>query len=527
MNGLLSPRQVDRMPVPLDRAFLDDIQTHPDDDAPRLIYADWLADNGSPARAEFIRVQIERARLDEDDPAQDELERREHRLLREHPEWLTGLPKWAQSSATFRRGFVEAILGAAGQVRRELERVVRLAPVRGVTIEFYPSRPLQVPVAPATGVRRLCLFIGHRGQVDMIPPGFWDAFPDLEDLELRLGPLEGKDIDGLLVSALPGRLRRLRLVASLINPETRRQVLARHDLFAPLESLELHTNQFGAETFAELAAIDMPYLRNLRLEYESGRILPQTFPALLSIERRPRLESLALVSSGFAVPSVEALASTPGLARLRDLDFGNNQIDAAHLAQLLESPHWPTLRWLSLAHNPLGRNGVRALAGCPKLATLTRLDLGGVGMRLPGVTELVRSPYLGSLRRLNVWGNQLGDDGILALVAGTLPPLAELNLQGNNLTDRGVQALVEGAMELPVRLNLSHNRLTMQGFVTLANSPRARRLGSLDLYGSNRLAEASAALTASPFLDGLWRLRVRLPEDSAALRARFSSVLVE
>jgi uncharacterized protein (TIGR02996 family) len=32
---------------------------HPDDDAPRLRYADWLVENGDPSRAEFIRVQCE------------------------------------------------------------------------------------------------------------------------------------------------------------------------------------------------------------------------------------------------------------------------------------------------------------------------------------------------------------------------------------------------------------------------------------------------------------------------------------
>lgn len=44
-------------------AFLADIIEHPDDDAPRLIYADWLEDHGDASRAEFIRVQCELARL--------------------------------------------------------------------------------------------------------------------------------------------------------------------------------------------------------------------------------------------------------------------------------------------------------------------------------------------------------------------------------------------------------------------------------------------------------------------------------
>src|ERR1700738_3753443 len=49
--------------MPGDDAFLADILTRPADDAPRLVYADWLDDHGDPDRAEFIRVQIELARL--------------------------------------------------------------------------------------------------------------------------------------------------------------------------------------------------------------------------------------------------------------------------------------------------------------------------------------------------------------------------------------------------------------------------------------------------------------------------------
>lgn len=34
----------------------------PQDDTPRLIYADWLDENGEPERAAFIRLQIELAK---------------------------------------------------------------------------------------------------------------------------------------------------------------------------------------------------------------------------------------------------------------------------------------------------------------------------------------------------------------------------------------------------------------------------------------------------------------------------------
>lgn len=41
------------------QTFLDAIIAEPEDDALRLIYADWLTDHGEPERAELIRVQIE------------------------------------------------------------------------------------------------------------------------------------------------------------------------------------------------------------------------------------------------------------------------------------------------------------------------------------------------------------------------------------------------------------------------------------------------------------------------------------
>lgn len=45
-----------------DLAFIRSIIMSPDDDLPRLMYADFLEENGEAARAEFIRVQVELAR---------------------------------------------------------------------------------------------------------------------------------------------------------------------------------------------------------------------------------------------------------------------------------------------------------------------------------------------------------------------------------------------------------------------------------------------------------------------------------
>src|SRR5689334_7177371 len=91
-----------------DKGFLEAICASPQDDGPRLIYADWLEEHGDPERAEFIRTQIELAKLPEDDPRRPDLEERERDLLGAHAEvWRRALPSWARKEESeFRRGFV-------------------------------------------------------------------------------------------------------------------------------------------------------------------------------------------------------------------------------------------------------------------------------------------------------------------------------------------------------------------------------------------------------------------------------------
>jgi uncharacterized protein (TIGR02996 family) len=84
-------------------ALLAAIADRPDDDTPRLVYADWLDDHGAADRAEFIRLQCMLARDHEDDPAAaeraDELEN-QHRIR-----WLAGVPTGPGLRWSFHRGF--------------------------------------------------------------------------------------------------------------------------------------------------------------------------------------------------------------------------------------------------------------------------------------------------------------------------------------------------------------------------------------------------------------------------------------
>jgi uncharacterized protein (TIGR02996 family) len=93
-------------------AFLQAIGAAPQDDTPRLVYADWLQEHGGPAeaaRGEFIRAQCLLAAGELPPERQERLQGRLRELLeRYQAEWLGPLHlpslRWQ-----FRRGLVEAL----------------------------------------------------------------------------------------------------------------------------------------------------------------------------------------------------------------------------------------------------------------------------------------------------------------------------------------------------------------------------------------------------------------------------------
>src|SRR5262249_8893949 len=113
-----------------DDAFLQAILEAPDDDTPRLIYADWLEERGDP-RGEFIRLQCQLVQLDDDDPKRRQPERREQILLRNHKwEWLGWLNAVTDSNRfEFERGFVERVRLSAESFLSNTELLFQHAPL--------------------------------------------------------------------------------------------------------------------------------------------------------------------------------------------------------------------------------------------------------------------------------------------------------------------------------------------------------------------------------------------------------------
>ena len=111
-------------------ALFQAILANPEDDAVRLVYADWLDEHGNAARAEFIRVQIRLAQLAPCDLEWPSLRQRELTLLQEHRRtWEAELPElpddddegcWLSWGA-FRRGFIDEVRGCRAAVLLRME----------------------------------------------------------------------------------------------------------------------------------------------------------------------------------------------------------------------------------------------------------------------------------------------------------------------------------------------------------------------------------------------------------------------
>ncbi len=116
--------------------FLATILDDPAADGPRLVFADWLEEQGDP-RSEFIRVQVELSQLPANDPQRERLADRETALLNRHGvDWRQDVPEWARHGCDFVRGLIEHVHLWSPWQARFGPILSQLAPVRKLTMQF-------------------------------------------------------------------------------------------------------------------------------------------------------------------------------------------------------------------------------------------------------------------------------------------------------------------------------------------------------------------------------------------------------
>lgn len=110
--------------------FVASVVANPDDDLPRLIYADWLDDHGA-ARGKFIRQQVRHSRGEKLNlHEQNELAHAERTHGRK---WAGKLAEWAFVIG-YERGFPESLVLSASVFYEKASEIFRIAPIRQVTL---------------------------------------------------------------------------------------------------------------------------------------------------------------------------------------------------------------------------------------------------------------------------------------------------------------------------------------------------------------------------------------------------------
>jgi uncharacterized protein (TIGR02996 family) len=328
-------------------ALLRAIEAEPQDDAPRLVYADWLEEQGgeaATARAEFIRVQCRLARLDGCNPLIDRP--RATKLLRRFG------PAWQSEhgvklhSCNYQRGFVEPLALGAALFAQRAESLANVTPLHHVRLH---KTPLAVDALAA------CALLAH-----------------VRYLDLTSNVLRNYHLAALLQSP------------HLIN----------------LATLNLWGNHIGIAGCEALAAANLPALGELILYSTENR--DQGVMALLGAGWMPGLTRLSL-GPGW-VPcdrSIEALADCPAARGLKRLD-----LPRARLGVLLRvaGASFPALETLTLYLVGEGMAELVVRLGAnPGFGKLQRLDLyGNRGLRDSAARALLDAPHLQQLRRVSL-----------------------------------------------------------------------------------------------------------------------------
>jgi uncharacterized protein (TIGR02996 family) len=380
------------------KALLSGVTDEPDDDAPRLVMADWFEENGEPDRAEFIRLQIGLAREDVeqaeepvpllsrlglhrigDADRQRRMERVRALHKAHHREWESEVAAWARGGADFCRGFIAHLRATAKQWLQGAAGLHRSAPVTDLFLT--KTHGLWGELARCPQLARISSLLVLGGLVSAKEAAALAASPHLGRLRsLRL--LSAPQPQCILIlAAAPWPDLRALLLEGAAPEDVHAITLANNPASKSLLKLDLSDGTLGPAAAEALAG--SPHLGRLAyLRADDNPLADAGAPALVRSARLPALTSLFLGECEMTPAGAEALAGEPGLARLRVLD---------------------------LSDNPLGDRGAIALAGSPHAAGLRRLALRSCGVTNAGALALAQSSHLRDLRSVELCGgNTIG-----------------------------------------------------------------------------------------------------------------------
>lgn len=261
-----------------DLGLFADILEHPHDDAPRLIYADWLDDRAGPGdaiRAAFIRLQIEIAHR-----ASVPLVRREKALLAQNGRSWSRSLRPILSRPYWKRGFVETASVYASALVDCPDNVLNLAPL--CRLRFRDPAGHIGRLANCAALTRLEGISVAGGRLDPSDISTLVGSPhltSLRELDLAANDVIVSHLDTLL-DRLPN-LEALGLARVAMAEEGVARLMA--TLPAHITSLDLQANALNDDCVSHFAGLPLRRLavgRNNALTAQGLNRLVESLPAL-------------------------------------------------------------------------------------------------------------------------------------------------------------------------------------------------------------------------------------------------------
>ena len=414
------------------------ICAQPDEDTPRLMFADLIEENGDPLRAQFIRTQVA-AR--------------------------------ARSRLTTRRGCSSAAARTGRRDRpcdgahppEDAARRVRLAPVRV---------PPRVPVEGRGAVARDAL----------VQSG--------DELFEFAAPIQALDIDARDRPDL-GALAEWPHLASFAQTRNLRR-LVRHARHRPAGRIGIRD-----ESHRSRLRVRRHFARRAPHAGRVAAVRPTHRPRTAVDPVRPRhcwsirsgrranpgrfVAVVALAFNRIGRDDAEHLFALPVMRELEHLDLSDNKrLGVEGVTALAESGLIRGLRILNLSNTRPGMPGVKSLVEASGLAGLRMLDLSDNLLGPVAMKALAGCGGLRGLRVLNLSSNLVGDAGAAALAASrSFAGLLELDLRDADVSDAGALALAESPhLDGLLRLDLRRCDSRPLGKAARAASARGAVRGS-------------------------------------------------
>ncbi|MCU0704556.1 MAG: TIGR02996 domain-containing protein [Fimbriiglobus sp.] len=519
-------------------ALLKSVLASPDDDLPRLVYADWLDEHGDPARAEFIRTQIELAKLPDHDPRYRALEDREHELLSEHEagwlgEGVVGIREW-----DWKRGFLSGISASSARLVRA-NRLLDQHPITDIVCEgdlgssAWSERDGEDdPFAAAQGDRPFWQNAHwpqyvHNFTLANLGPDFATLHefcrsnpsqlhslhlsnndgdhPELtlsnlaavleeHELSRRLHTLDVGGLSNSLFNVLPwqerefgrvlnwGGLMRFGCSGCGAVSESLNNLLF-YSFAGTLKHLDISDNPIAPDGYRAFQQCH-PAMRLDKLDVSGTPLAGISLEPLLNARSLENLTKLEINGCGSARRNMEVLSRSAFWNQATELRAHSGTIPASTLEPLCQSAGPPGLRLLDLADNYLRTEGVRLLCEAPWAGSLTWLALSRNYLDDESCDVLAKSGRFTNLRTLHLAHNNFTQDGA----------------DGEQITSRGVMALAESPSLANLRLlTLSYTGITDAAVDVVVNAPFWRLFG-LGVGGCNLSPTTVRILANSPRL---------------------------